>query len=131
MCTHEKGTCVRCATEEQVEVEARLGERLDRHNAKFMLRNLSNGVPCNVDRFDDIQRVIVGRIRKAKKNPIVLEPLLATTNLADGQASLPNEAKPLSDYVAEARAAKIAVARTARADEFWDEVQKDREVVIA
>ena len=61
----------------------------------------------------------------------MLEPLLATTNLADGQASLPNEAKPLSDYVAEARAAKIAVARTARADEFWDEVQKDREVVIA
>ena len=130
MCTHEKGTCVRCATEKAVEAEARLGERLDSHTAKFFLRNLSNGVPATVDRFDDIQRVIVGRIRKAKKGQ-ALESLRATTNLANGQASLPNEAKPLSDYVAEARAAKIAVARTAQADEFWDKVQEEREVVLA
>jgi len=118
MCTHEKGTCVRCATEEQVEAEARLGERLDSHTAKFMLRNLSNGVPATVDRF-------------IKSPAVVLEPLLPTASLANGQASLPNEAQPLSSFVSAAREQKHISDRTVRADEWWDKVQTERGVGVA
>jgi len=109
MCSHEKGTCVRCATEKAVEDEASLGERLDHYTEEFFLGNLSCGVPASRRWRDD-------------------QPDVSTNSLANGQAKLPNEGRPLSDLVALAQAEKHSAKEWVpdHVDEWWDSVQGAR-----